>query len=44
MEAKRLLEFRGRQWAAMAPRSIVLKRNGKITNEALNWFLRGDII
>jgi hypothetical protein len=29
---------RGRQWAAQAPRTIVLKRNGRITAEARRWF------
>ncbi len=28
----------GRQWAALAPRSVVLKRNGKLTAEAKRWF------
>jgi hypothetical protein len=34
---------RGRAWAAVAPRSVVLKRNGKITVEAKRWFT-DDII
>jgi hypothetical protein len=29
---------RGRAWAALAPRSVVLKRNGEITAEAKRWF------
>jgi hypothetical protein len=29
---------RGRTWAAVAPRSVVLKRNGEITAEAKRWF------
>lgn len=31
---------RGRQWAALAPRSVSLKRDGKITLEAASWYLR----
>jgi len=34
---------RGRQWAALAPRSVALKRNGKLTAEAMRWFTR-DIL
>jgi hypothetical protein len=29
---------RGRQWAAQAPRSVTLKRDGKLTAEARRWF------
>jgi hypothetical protein len=29
---------RGRAWAALAPRSVALKRNGEITAEAIRWF------
>jgi hypothetical protein len=29
---------RGRQWAARAPRTVALKRNGKITDEAVRWY------
>jgi hypothetical protein len=29
---------RGRQWAARAPRAVVLKRKGKITDEAVRWY------
>jgi len=29
---------RGRQWAAVAPRDVPLKRNGKINPEAVSWF------
>jgi hypothetical protein len=28
---------RGRQWARLVPTSVILKRNGKITPEALAW-------
>jgi hypothetical protein len=31
---------RGRLWATLAPRYIPLKRNGKITSEALAWYAR----
>jgi hypothetical protein len=31
---------RGRQWARLVPASVVLKRNGKITREAAEWFRR----
>ena len=34
---------RGRQWASVAPRNVVLKRGSRITAEALRWFVRGDI-
>jgi hypothetical protein len=29
---------RGRAWAAIAPRSVQLKRDGRITAEAVKWF------
>ena len=29
---------RGRAWALLAPRSVVLKRGGKLTAEAKRWF------
>ena len=29
---------RGRQWARLAPRSVVLKRQGKITKEAMRYY------
>ena len=32
---------RGRQWAAQAPRSVTLKRAGKVTAEARRWFTDG---
>jgi hypothetical protein len=32
---------RGRQWAQLAPRTVVLKRGGRITSEAVHWFLDG---
>jgi len=35
---------RGRQWAVLAPRSVGLKRNGKVTAEAVHWFIVADII
>jgi hypothetical protein len=28
---------RGRQWAAVTPRSVVFKRNGELTPEAIRW-------
>jgi hypothetical protein len=34
---------RGRQWARQAPRTVALKRNGKITDEAIRWYT-DDII
>jgi len=34
---------RGRMWAARAPRSVALKRDGKITREAMRWY-NDDII
>jgi hypothetical protein len=36
---------RGRQWAVRVPTSVVLKRNGRVTTEAVQWFVRlGDDI
>jgi hypothetical protein len=35
---------RGRQWAKLAPTSVVLKRNGKITREAVAWYVTADIL
>jgi hypothetical protein len=34
---------RGRAWAGLAPRHIALKRDGKVTREAMRYFSR-DII
>jgi hypothetical protein len=34
---------RGRMWARQAPRTVALKRNGKVTSEALRWY-SSDII
>jgi hypothetical protein len=34
---------RGRQWARSAPRTVALRREGKITREALRWFTK-DIL
>jgi hypothetical protein len=34
---------RGRQWARLAPASVVLKRNGRITREAVAWYMTADI-
>jgi hypothetical protein len=34
---------RGRMWARQAPRTVALKRNGKVTEEAMRWYTR-DII
>jgi hypothetical protein len=31
---------RGRAWSRVVPASVVLKRNGKITSEAVEWFQR----
>jgi hypothetical protein len=31
---------RGRAWAVLTPASVQLKRNGKITPEAISWFAR----
>src|ERR1700751_179464 len=34
---------RGRQWGVAVPRSVPLKRDGRITNEAVVWYARcGD--
>jgi hypothetical protein len=33
---------RGRAWASRVPASVVVKRNGRVTDEALRWFLRVD--
>jgi hypothetical protein len=33
---------RGRQWARLVPTSVVLKRNGKVTAEAIARFVRVD--
>ena len=30
---------RGRMWATLTPRDLALKRDGKITREALQWFM-----
>jgi hypothetical protein len=35
---------RGRQWAVLAPRNVPLKRNGKVTDEAIRWFGSNNII
>jgi hypothetical protein len=34
---------RGRQWARQAPPTVALKRNGKLTDEAVPWYT-DDII
>jgi hypothetical protein len=34
---------RGRQWAAVTPRSVALKRDGKVTSAAKGWY-HDDII
>lgn len=34
---------RGRQWACLAPRKVALKRNGKVTVEAMKYYSR-DIL
>jgi hypothetical protein len=31
---------RGRQWATLVPRIILLKRAGRLTPEAIHWFER----
>jgi hypothetical protein len=31
---------RGRAWANMAPQSVVLSRNGRVTNAAMHWYTR----
>ena len=35
---------RGRMWAACAPRSVVLKRNGRVSAEAMRYFDCDSII
>jgi hypothetical protein len=36
---------RGRQWARLTPTSVALKRNGKISVQAVAWFeRRADIL
>ena len=36
---------RGRAWASRVPASVVLKRDGRVTAEAVQWFVRlGDDI
>jgi hypothetical protein len=34
---------RGRQWARLAPRTVALRRDGKIARDALRWFTK-DIL
>jgi hypothetical protein len=34
---------RGRQWARLTPRTVVLKRGGKVTAEAMCWYQK-DIL
>jgi hypothetical protein len=36
---------RGRLWGRLVPRNVPLKRDGKVTDEAVNWYLkiRGDV-
>ena len=34
---------RGRQWARLAPPSVALKRDGRITREAEAWYMKADI-
>ena len=34
---------RGRMWALLTPRDVQLKRDGKITNEAISWYARHEI-
>jgi hypothetical protein len=34
---------RGRQWARIAPRSVALKRDGKVTDAAMRWY-KDDIL
>ena len=33
---------RGRAWALLTPRNVPLKCNGKLSTEALLWFMRHD--
>ncbi len=35
---------RGRQWATVAPRHVVLKVNGKVTTTALRWYACEEIL
>ena len=35
---------RGRAWAVLTPRDVPLRRNGRLTTEALLWFMRHDDI
>jgi hypothetical protein len=36
---------RGRMWGRLTPHRIVLKRNGKVTTEAIRWYRKiGDVI
>jgi hypothetical protein len=35
---------RGRHWAAAVPRSVPLQRDGKVTGEAIHWFVKMDIL
>jgi hypothetical protein len=35
---------RGRAWAVSVPRNVLLKREGKITDEAIRWFIKMDIL
>ena len=32
---------RGRRWAQIAPRTVVLKHNGRVTADAKRWFRKG---
>ena len=33
---------RGRAWATLTPRNLVLKQAGQVTTEAIVWYVRGD--
>ena len=33
---------RGRIWAQRVPTSVDLKRNGRVTDDAVRWFIRVD--
>jgi hypothetical protein len=33
---------RGRVWAQRVPASVDLKRNGRVTDEAVRWYMRVD--
>jgi hypothetical protein len=36
---------RGRMWGRLVPRNVAVKRDGKVTKEAINWFVKiGDSI